>query len=632
MISSITRPADGVNDDMAAKQRMASSITTGTQVGTTSSSVAISSGSRIRDDVQDLKQSMGARVTPTPTSLATETTTATATTSSEVRPGAYQYIYDRPRPPRPIPNRILPPPPPSPSSFSPSPSPSESSIIDAPVEPYVHPGSQRPNDSPCPLRLKNRPRWQYAVVIILPLLIMVIVLPIVLQPAPSPPDFEAKVRQSLIDAGVPNQAYLDRNGTSQNNALQFLAGELEREWVASGGRISSSSSDVLQKYVLAVFYFATGGEEWFFTASDSWMSSTKGVVAVCDWYNVTCNDQDNITSLVLRRSGLQGHLPGEEMALLTALEELDLSDNNLEGTLFTEIGSFSDLRILVLGKNAIEGTVPNELYGLRQLEILDLSSNAEINGTIPLIINKLESLSKYLLVFKHASLVTSWCCFTTGSLYWSQTKVSGTIPSTIGDCTLLNDLVLNDNKLEGSIPTEIGNLKLLQWFKLKDNKKMTGSIPVELTTIESLEWLDLSNGGLSGTIPNAIGSIAALKELLLKGQSISGTIPSSIGDLSQLEMFDVGNNNINGSIPPTIGNLTNLFGLVLHENKITGTVPVTLGQCTKLVTLLIVGNNIDGTVPQEVCNLRNHSLQLFEADCVREVVCPTPSCCTQCYE
>lgn len=58
----------------------------------------------------------------------------------------------------------------------------------------------------------------------------------------------------------------------------------------------------------------------------------------------------------------------------TALEELDLSYNNLSGALPSQIGKLINLKVLKANNNKMTG-VPAELGQLKNLEILDLSNN-----------------------------------------------------------------------------------------------------------------------------------------------------------------------------------------------------------------------------------------------------------------
>ncbi|XP_059070498.1 LRR receptor-like serine/threonine-protein kinase SIK1 [Cryptomeria japonica] len=85
---------------------------------------------------------------------------------------------------------------------------------------------------------------------------------------------------------------------------------------------------------------------------------------------------------------------------------MDLSNNELEGEVPSEIGNLKWLRLLNLSMNNLKGTIPNSLGEMHQLDSLDLSRNY-FSGKIPL---ELQSLS-YL-----------------GSLNLADNNLSGSIP------------------------------------------------------------------------------------------------------------------------------------------------------------------------------------------------------------
>lgn len=58
----------------------------------------------------------------------------------------------------------------------------------------------------------------------------------------------------------------------------------------------------------------------------------------------------------------------------TALEELDLSNNTLEGALQAEVRYLQNLKVLNLSNNAFTG-VPAEIGQLKKLEVLNLANN-----------------------------------------------------------------------------------------------------------------------------------------------------------------------------------------------------------------------------------------------------------------
>ncbi|XP_028768324.1 receptor-like protein EIX1 [Neltuma alba] len=144
------------------------------------------------------------------------------------------------------------------------------------------------------------------------------------------------------------------------------------------------------------------------------------------------------------------------------LEVLDLSYNNLSGTLPDCWGNWKKLRYLSLGSNKLTG-------------IVDLSANS-LSGEIP---EELVSMSKIL------------------SLNLSRNYLTGKIPKEIGGMKNLESLDLSYNKLLGEIPSTISNVSFLAYLNLSYNN-FIGQIPSG-TQIQSFDsWSFLGNPELCG--------------------------------------------------------------------------------------------------------------------------------------
>ncbi|GLT66164.1 hypothetical protein SLA2020_385480 [Shorea laevis] len=78
--------------------------------------------------------------------------------------------------------------------------------------------------------------------------------------------------------------------------------------------------------------------------------------------------------------------------ILTLFTSIDLSCNNLQGTVPEVMGEFRALYILNLSHNALTGLIPTSFGNLSQLESLDLSCN-NLNGEIPQLLSQLNFLS-----------------------------------------------------------------------------------------------------------------------------------------------------------------------------------------------------------------------------------------------
>ena len=288
-----------------------------------------------------------------------------------------------------------------------------------------------------------------------------------------------------------------------------INGSATIEHSASGGGYSSVSvSSVVateedndadaERAALVAIYDATDGDNW--TDNTNWKTEEP----VADWYGVTV-----------------------ENGVVTKLE---LEDNNLTGTLPSEIGNLTRLGVLTLQSNSLSGEIPEEIGNLTSLWSLDIAGNS----------------------------------------------LSGEIPSEIANLTSLMFLTLSFNSLSGSIPSEIWNLTRLELLNLGSNS-LSGSIPSEIGNLTRLDILGLSDNSLSGSIPSEIGNLTSLELLNLGSNSLSGSIPSEIGNLTSLELLNLGSNSLSGSIPSEIGNLTSLERLILNDNtELTGELPAGL--------------------------------------------------------
>ena len=202
--------------------------------------------------------------------------------------------------------------------------------------------------------------------------------------------------------------------------------------------------------ILRAMYDSTNGPFWF----RNWdFSSGK---SYCEFYGITCDDSEQITSIYLPQ-------------------------NNLQGSLTSEIGMLSSLIFLNLEYNSITGTIPSEIGMLSSLTRFDLFLNS----------------------------------------------ITGTIPSEIGMLLSLTDLDLDDNSITGTIPTEIGMLPSLEYLYLWFNS-ITSTIPSEIGMLSSLTWLDLESNSVTGTMPSEIGMLSSLVQLRLRFNSITGMIPSEL--------------------------------------------------------------------------------------------------------
>ena len=135
---------------------------------------------------------------------------------------------------------------------------------------------------------------------------------------------------------------------------------------------------------LEALYDATNGANW--SRNDNWKTDEP----LGQWFGVRTNSDGRVTRLDLSENQLSGTIPAE-IGNLTSLTTLSISFNQLSGTIPVEIGNLTSLEHLLLGSNQLSGTIPAELGNLTRLISLGLENN-QLSGTIPAEIGNLTSL------------------------------------------------------------------------------------------------------------------------------------------------------------------------------------------------------------------------------------------------
>ena len=243
------------------------------------------------------------------------------------------------------------------------------------------------------------------------------------------------------------------------------------------------------------------------------------------------------------------------------------STNWLQGTTIQDIATWNGITLDASGKD---------------IERISLANN-NLNGTLPASIGNLLVLNE---------------------LYLKTNQINGTIPTEIGQLENLQYLYLDANQLTGNIPSELGQLNKLIKLYLSQNQ-FSGSVPSELGQLGNLRELYIRYSQLTGLIPSELGNLNSLTRLHLEGNQLSGSIPAELGQLGNLTEFYLDNNQLSGSIPAELGDLSNLTLLSLAGNQLGGNIPSELGQLNKLITLYLAYNQLSGTIPSSLGQLSN---------------------------
>ena len=136
----------------------------------------------------------------------------------------------------------------------------------------------------------------------------------------------------------------------------------------------------METMALSALYSSWGGAAW--ANNTNWLG-TAGPCSINAWHGVECNSGAEVRMLNLSSNNLDGTIP-PYIAGLSALEEIHLTDNKIAGTMPVELSLLGQMRAVVLDRNDLSGSIPCELGLLSGMHALVLKHNS-ISGTLDLV-------------------------------------------------------------------------------------------------------------------------------------------------------------------------------------------------------------------------------------------------------
>jgi Leucine-rich repeat (LRR) protein len=296
--------------------------------------------------------------------------------------------------------------------------------------------------------------------------------------------------------------------------------------------------------------------------------------------------------LSLSNNQLIGSIPST-IGQLSSLNYLNLKDNLLIGTIPSTIDQLSYLYSLYLSNNRLTGIVPYSLCQMNNLAELVFGGN--LLQCYPYCLQ-----SSSVQTLRVGSTPTCEQGVPSNISPEERQALQDLYDSTDGPNWSNYDWYYYDTAWDFSNPD--ANPCDEQWFGVTCSldyrvislslsyNNLRGTIPSTIGQLSSLEDLDLSDNYLIGSIPSTIGQLSSLYSLYLSYNELNGTIPSTIGQLSSLYSLYLSDNLLFGTIPSTIGQLSSLEWLDLSNNRLTGIVPSSLCQMYNLGELAFGGN------------------------------------------
>ncbi|QCD94593.1 LRR receptor-like serine/threonine-protein kinase FLS2 [Vigna unguiculata] len=312
-------------------------------------------------------------------------------------------------------------------------------------------------------------------------------------------------------------------------------------------------------------------------------------------------------SIVLSSNKFQGKVP---LFLLQA-SELLLSANKFSDFSCGNVTA-ANLATLDLSNNQIMGKLPDCWKSINRLLFLDLSSN-ELSGKLPNSMGTLVNLEA--LVLRNNSLI-------------------GELPSSLKNCKNLIMLDVSENMLSGPIPSWVGESMQQLIILIMRGNRLSGNLPLHLCYLKRIQLLDLSRNKLSDGIPTCLNNLTALSQNTINKIEIESRVywyNSTYSEIYNfiydsyysfhitwmwkgveqnftrpeltLQSIDLSCNNLTGEIPKEITYMLGLVSLNLSKNNLSGEIPSEIGNLSLLESLDLSRNHLYGIIPSSLSHM-----------------------------
>jgi LRR receptor-like serine/threonine-protein kinase FLS2 len=302
-----------------------------------------------------------------------------------------------------------------------------------------------------------------------------------------------------------------------------------------------------------------------------------------------------LKSVDLSNNLFTGAIPGD-LTSAAYLETLNLANNRLDGLLPASLGNWTNLTSLNVANNGLVGQIPASIGNLQLLETLNMTGN-NLTGAIPQELNRCGRLSEVDLSRNGLQGIVPFQNLTNLTvLHLQENQLAGDFVTTRLETLIrLADLDLSNNQLNGTIPATISNVPLRNQLSLGHNN-LSGEIPDALGNLSLVLRIDLSVNNLTGASPDSVGRLLSLQELNVSLNELHGGIPMSLALLPSLVVLDASRNHLGGLLPGFSG-IKSLRVFDASYNSLTGPIPNNFVDFAALQYLNVSYNDLHGEVP-----------------------------------
>ncbi|KAM3337765.1 receptor-like protein Cf-9 [Capsicum galapagoense] len=326
-----------------------------------------------------------------------------------------------------------------------------------------------------------------------------------------------------------------------------------------------------------------------------------------------------LEELDLSNNNIQGRIPDWEWSnWMFSLDRLNLSHNKLtsvdsiplQGAYIIDLRSNvppNDTRFFFISQNSLSGEIPSSICNSTSPQVLDLAANNlhwEFHDVWEISLLSrfwICGVTIFLGIFQELSAMDSVRTIDLRSNELHGSIGTQTIENMFPNLRMLD---LSSNAFSGNLPTSL--FQHLKAMRTIDQTMMNA--PIDVRYLYYQDSVAVITKGLELEVVRILSLYTTID---LSNNKFEGHIPSIVEDLVALRMLNLSHNGLEGHIPPSLGNLSVVESLDLPGNHLVGEILAQFSSLTYLKVLNLSHNNLQGCIPQgpQLATFENNSYE-----------------------